>query len=140
MRTYWTPENDEESCDSVTSADLDDVFGVEAGGFCNFTNSIVIIYLQLWLNEKPGLANFVSQLPEAIQIDTVVNCSSAVAVKPPTESKMGKRPYLLAESINNLAKARKINDGRTEMHSSITKFMKVKPGRVQSWLRWRKFS
>jgi hypothetical protein len=29
---------------------------------------------------------------------------------------------MLAESINNLAKTRKIDDGRKEMHSSITRF------------------
>ncbi len=45
-------------------ADEDDVFGVEEGGFCNFTNSILIIYLRMWLNERPGLVNFVSrQIP-----------------------------------------------------------------------------
>jgi hypothetical protein len=52
---------------SVHSADLNDVFGVEEEGFCNFTNSIVVIYLRLWLNECPGLTNFVSrQLPDEI--------------------------------------------------------------------------
>jgi hypothetical protein len=30
---------------SVHSTDLEDVFGLEDGGFCNVTNSIVIIYL-----------------------------------------------------------------------------------------------
>jgi hypothetical protein len=111
------------SCQSMTSADLNDVFGVEAGGFCNFTNSIVIIYLRLWLNEKPGHTNFVSRrLPEAIQIDTMVPQSSAIAVKPAPEAKMRKSPDILADSINNLAKARKIDDGRKEMHSCITKF------------------
>jgi hypothetical protein len=29
---------------------------------------------------------------------------------------------MLADSINNLAKARKIHDGKKEMHNSITKF------------------
>ena len=45
---------------SVHSADLGDVLGVEEGGFCKFINSTVVIYLQLWLNECPGLTNFVS--------------------------------------------------------------------------------
>ncbi len=45
-------------------ADEDDVFGVEEGGFCNFTNSIIIIFLRLWLNERPELVSFVSrQIP-----------------------------------------------------------------------------
>ena len=66
-------DNDNNSVDSsVCSTDLDDVFGVEEGGFCNFTNSIVIIYLRLWLNEKPGLTGFISrELPAAIQIDSM---------------------------------------------------------------------
>ncbi len=42
-------------------ADVDDAFGVEEGGFCNFSNSILIIYLWMWLNERPGLVNFVSR-------------------------------------------------------------------------------
>jgi hypothetical protein len=116
MKTCQThDENDGESGDSMNSADIDDVFGIEAGGFCNFTNSIIIIYLRLWLNEKPGLTSFVScQLLEAIQIDTMVARSSAIAVKPPIDSKMQKSPDILAESTINLAKARKIDDGRKE--------------------------
>jgi len=48
-------DSDAESVQSsVHSADLDDVFGVEEGGFCKFINSTVVIYLQLWLNECPG--------------------------------------------------------------------------------------
>jgi transcriptional/translational regulatory protein YebC/TACO1 len=35
---------------------------------------------------------------------------------------MRKSPDMLADSINNLAKARKIEDGRREMHFSITKY------------------
>jgi hypothetical protein len=137
MRTFRNTENDEESCQSMTSADLNDVFGVEAGGFCNFTNSIVIIYLRLWLNEKPGLTNFVSrQLPEAIQIDTAVPRSSAVAAKPAPEAKMRKSPHLIADSINNLAKVRKIDDGRKEMHSSITKFheSETRKSAITAWM------
>ena len=34
--------------DDFDEADEDDVFGVEEGGFCCFTNSIVIIYLCMW--------------------------------------------------------------------------------------------
>jgi len=63
---------------SVHSADLNDVFGVEEGDFCNFTNSIVVIYLRLWLNERPGLTNFVShQLPDEIQVDSMVGPGAA---------------------------------------------------------------
>jgi hypothetical protein len=34
--------------DDFDEADEDDVFGVEEGGFCCFTNSIAIIYLCMW--------------------------------------------------------------------------------------------
>ncbi len=43
----------------TTEEDFDDAgednaFGVEEGGFCNFTNSILIIYLWSWPNERLG--------------------------------------------------------------------------------------
>ena len=67
---------------SVHSAYLDDVFGVEEGGFCNSMNSIVVIYLQLWLNERPRLTNFVSHwLPDEIQVDSMVGPGAAAVAK-----------------------------------------------------------
>jgi len=122
-------EDDKSVDSSVHSADIDDVFGVEAGGFCNFTNSVVIIYLRMWLNERPGLTSFVSrELLEGIQIDSMEAPAATVTVRrqssgtASTESKLRKSPDMLAESINNLVKARKIEDGRMEMHFSITKY------------------
>ncbi len=50
----------------------DDEFGVEAGGWCCFTNSLLIIYLRMWLNERPLLTTFVSRkIPDGIQLDTM---------------------------------------------------------------------
>jgi hypothetical protein len=74
-------EGDAESVDSsVKSADINDVFGLEDGGFCKFTNSIVIVHLRLWLNEKLGLTSFVSrELPQEIQVDSMRATSSTVA-------------------------------------------------------------
>jgi hypothetical protein len=89
------------------------------------------------LNEKLGLTTFVShQLLEAIQIDTAVPRSSAVAAKPAPEAKMRKSPHLIADSINNLAKVRKIDDGRKEMHSSITKFheSETRKSAITAWM------
>ncbi len=55
---------------------------MEEGGFCNFMNSIVVIYLRLWLNECPGLSNFVSrQLPDEIQADSMVAPDAAAVAK-----------------------------------------------------------
>jgi hypothetical protein len=49
----------------------DDEFGVETGGWCCFTNSLPIVYLRMWLNERPLLTSFVSRkIPDGIQLDT----------------------------------------------------------------------
>jgi hypothetical protein len=110
----------------VNSADLDDVFGAETGGFCNFTNSVVIIYLRLWLNERPGLTGFESrQLPDTIQVDSMQAPAATSAIKQQSASeasRLHKSPDIMADSINNLAKARKMDDGKKEMHRSITEF------------------
>jgi hypothetical protein len=43
-----------------------------------FTNSLPIIYLQMWLNEKPDLTQFASQqIPQDVQLDV----TNAVASK-----------------------------------------------------------
>jgi hypothetical protein len=44
MRDQGLVDTAEEDFDDA-DADMDDVLGAEEGGFCNFTNSIVIIYL-----------------------------------------------------------------------------------------------
>jgi hypothetical protein len=47
MKVYWR-ETDPDTASiqsSMHSTDLDNVFGIEEGCFCNFTNSIVVIYL-----------------------------------------------------------------------------------------------
>jgi hypothetical protein len=33
----------------------DDEFGMDTGGWCCFTNSLPIVYLLMWLNEKPNV-------------------------------------------------------------------------------------
>jgi len=63
--------NDDDEEDDDVLGD-DDEFGVEAGGWCCFTNSVPIIYLRMWLNERPLLTMFVSQkVPDGIQLDTM---------------------------------------------------------------------
>jgi hypothetical protein len=42
------------------SVDEDDEFGMEEGRFCCFANSLPVIYLRMWLNEKPHMTSFVS--------------------------------------------------------------------------------
>jgi hypothetical protein len=71
--------------------------------------SIVVIYLRLWLNECPGLTNFVSrQLPDEIQVDSMVGPGAAAVAKRQLvsdNSRLRKTPDIIADSINNLAKA-----------------------------------
>jgi hypothetical protein len=79
VRDQGLLETDEDDFDE---ADEDDVFGVEEGGFCCFTNSIVIIYLRMWLNERPGLVNFVSrQIPGGMQVDSMATDGAAASSK-----------------------------------------------------------
>lgn len=109
-------EDDESVAESVTSADMNDVFGVEEGGIHCFTNSIVIIYLRLCLNEQLGLTGFVSwHTPDKFQVDTMVApAATATAKKQYTISSnraMGRSTMdILADSINNLEKSRKSYD------------------------------
>ncbi len=57
--------------DDDINEDSDDDFGMEGGGWCCFTNSLPIVYLLMWLNEKPNLTSFVShQIPADIQCDS----------------------------------------------------------------------
>ena len=71
--------------------------------------SIVVIYLRLWLNERPGLTNFVSrQPPDEIQVDSMVGPGAAAVAKRQLvsdNSRLRKTPDIIADSINNLAKA-----------------------------------
>jgi hypothetical protein len=79
MVTLNMMESNKET-DSITSNSLnyekcnegdDDEFGMETGGWCCFTNSLPIVYLRMWLNEKPNLTSFVTrQIPQDIQLDT----------------------------------------------------------------------
>ncbi len=50
--------------DDDVNEDNDDEFGMEGGGWCCFSNSLPIVYLRMWWNEKPNLTSFVSrQIP-----------------------------------------------------------------------------
>ncbi len=121
-------EDDESVAELMTSADINDVFGVEEGGFRCFTNSIVIIYLRLWLNERPGLTGFVSRhIPDEFQVDTMIAPVARATAKQQdaisSKRAMSRSPTdTLADSINNIAKSRKSDDGKKAMHDSIAIF------------------
>jgi len=106
-------------------AEEDDVFGVEEGGFCNFTNSILIIYLRLWLNERPGLVNFVSrQIPGLMQVDSMAAAAAPAGSKKSEEKR--RSPDLLASAIKELAESRKrpADAADSEITASISKMLK----------------
>jgi hypothetical protein len=55
----------------------EDEFGIESGGWCCFTNSLPIIYLQMWLNKKPNLTQFISRkIPQDVQLDSTNSVAS----------------------------------------------------------------
>jgi hypothetical protein len=116
-------EVDDFDDESMSSFDRDDVFGVEEGGFCCFTNSIVIIYLRLWLNERPGLTRFVNrQLPAEIQVDSMkapAKLQSQTSNVSDGRDSARRSPDIFAKAISELAKARKLDNGKKEMHDSI---------------------
>ena len=129
-RLLYKRENREDDCiddESMSSFDKDGVFGVEEGGFCCFTNSVVIIYLRFWLNERPVLTRFVNrQLPAEIQVDSMSAPANSVQSKLQSKSSnvsdtrnAHRSPDAFAEAITQLAKARKLDDGKKEMHTSI---------------------
>jgi hypothetical protein len=95
----------------------DDEFGLENGGWCSFTNSLPIIYLRMWLNEKPNLTSFVSrQIPPDVQLDTAVSedsrkkrkASDTISVSS-KNSKGKKSPSeTIAEAIAGLVKVKEL--------------------------------
>jgi len=67
--------NESSSSSSLNDDDVhegdDDEFGMESGGWCCFTNSLPVVYLRMWLNEKPDLTSSVSrQIPQDVQLDS----------------------------------------------------------------------
>jgi len=95
----------EEDIEEENDDDCDDVFGVEEKGFCCFTNSIVIIYLQMWMNARPGMTGFVSRkVPKGMQIDASLG-SESDSNKPPRSSPE-TAGALVSAAIKELANAK----------------------------------
>ncbi len=96
------------------SSDRNDEFGIETGGWCCFTNSLPIIYLRMWLNEKPNLTSFISrQIPMDVQFDT----SNTDA------SKKRKASDTSTSAINNKSNKKSPNE---QMADAIIGYIKVK--------------
>ena len=80
-------------------------------------------YLRLWLNERPGLTRFVNcQLPAEIQVDSMkapAKLQSQTSNVSDGRDSARRSPDILAKAISELAKARKLDNGKKEMHDSI---------------------
>jgi len=62
----------------------------------------------MWLNERPGLVNFVSrQIPGNIQVDSMATSVSAVRETKKNNEARRRSPDLLAQAIHELAESRK---------------------------------
>ena len=98
---------------STETEEDDDDFGVEERGFCQFTNSLVIVYLRMWLNEHPGLNSFFTRkIPAHIQVDSMGLILGKRASGSETSSLDMKRKKkssgeLLFDAMNNLAQAKR---------------------------------
>jgi hypothetical protein len=87
-------------------------FGTELGGWCCSTNSLPIVYLRMWPNNRPNLTSFVSRkIPDECQLDTndTTNnnqkrkMSAAIAVQSKPNNKQKKSPSeSIAEAFTNL--------------------------------------
>jgi hypothetical protein len=86
--------------DDITEGD-DDEFGMDGGGCCCFMHSLPIVYLCMWLNEKPSLTSFIS-----CQISVDVQCDSAKAD--------GNQKKLKAS--DSISISAKINNKQTNHH------------------------
>ncbi len=107
----------------------DKLFGLEEGGFCNFTDSILIIYLRLWLNERPGLVSFVSRrIPGPMQVDSMAAAAADAAAPASSRQSEEKRWSLdfLASAIKELAESRKrpVDAADSEITASFSKMIK----------------
>ncbi len=104
--------------DDDVNEDNDDEFGMEGGGWCCFTNSLPIVYLRMWLNEKPNLTSFVSR-----QIPADVQCDSA---KADGNQKKRKASDSMTTNINNKQK----KSPSEAIAEAFAGFVKVKEAEV----------
>jgi hypothetical protein len=95
----------------------DDEFGLEKGGWCSFTNSLPIIYLRMWLNEKPNSTSFISrQTPPDVQLDTAHlggcqkkrKASDTVSMSTKNNKQKKSPSETMAEAIVGLVKVKEL--------------------------------
>jgi hypothetical protein len=118
--------NDDYDDDNIDGTD--DEFGMETGGWCCFMNSLPIIYLRMWLNEKPNFTSFVSrQIPPDVQLDTRVaegpkkkrNASVTGSVSS-SKSKLRKSPTeAMAEAISGLVKVKEMELAKSSTPTDV---------------------
>ncbi len=126
-------EADEDSA-SDESFDLNDAIGVEQGGFCWFTNRILMIYLGLWLNEGPTMTGFANQqVPTEIQVDSMRAPAASVKWQYTSVETTNSRcsPDQLAEAISQLATSRKVDESKKEIYQSIYKMAMMEAKKME---------
>lgn len=126
------------SNNTINSDEEADEFGTELGGWCCFTNSLPIVYLRMWLNDRPNMTSFVSRkIPDDCQLDTSDTTnnnrkrkmSAAVAVQSKPNNKQKKSPSeSIAEAFTSLIQLKQ-NEAKPNDLSEILR------GDMQSYMR-----
>ncbi len=93
--------------------DNDDEFGMEGGGWCCFKNSLLIIYLHMWLNEKPNLTYFVRrQIPADVQCDSAK--ADANQKKRKVSDSMTTKIFFKTQASTNCLTSRRIEQSHSD--------------------------
>lgn len=112
--------NDDDKTSNHGSDDIDepsdkvaDEFGVDQGGFCCFTNSLPIVFLRMWLNEKPHMTSFVShKIPDECQLDTTDEnnkkrkASAAISAESQSKKKQKSPSESIADTFTAFVQSR----------------------------------
>ena len=132
MRVLLNGEDKSSNDGDSISGDIDeasgeeaDEFGVDQGGFCCFTNSLPIVYLRMWLNEKPHMTSFISRrIPDECQLDTMDDknkkrkASTAMVAEPRSNKKQKSPSETIADAFTSFVQSRHQD---TEKQYELTK-------------------
>ncbi len=132
MRVLLNAEDKSSNDGDSISGDIDeasgeeaDEFGVDQGGFCCFMNSLPIVYLRMWLNEKPHMTSFTSRrIPDECQLDAMDDknkkrkASTAIVAEPRSNKKQKSPLETIADAFTSFLQSRNQD---TEKQYELTK-------------------